>query len=138
MTIKINDIELAISFVSSGGSGGNIAMFCRKTGQIGWSSEEAGIDDIPEEAYDSDDWIAIPDTNDLDLGRNLVFRFIALHLPSEEDRVHDIFRRRGAYRQYKDFLEAKGMLQKWYDYEEEQRLKAINEWCEENDIPLTS
>ena len=136
--MKLSDIEDAVLFVSSSMYGENSAMLCKSTGEICWSSDTSDIDDIPEEAYESDDWIEIPHKNDLDLGRDLVFDFIAQNLPSEQDRVYHIFRRRGAYNRYKNFLEEKGLLQKWYNYENEQTSKAIKEWCQENNITLTA
>ena len=138
MPIKINDIDDALIFVNSSRLGENTAMLCRSTGQICYASEACDMDEIPEEAYDSDDWIEIPDSKELGLGRELVFEFVASHLPSEADRVRAIFKRSGAYRRYKDLLEAKGIIQQWYDFEEEEKLKAIEEWCEENDIVLSS
>ncbi|MCI5144027.1 MAG: hypothetical protein D3923_00535 [Candidatus Electrothrix sp. AR3] len=134
--MKLSDIEDGIMFVSSGMYGENSAMLCKSTGEICWSSDSSDIHDIPEEAYESDDWIDIPHCNDLDLGRDLVFRFVAQHLPSEEERIRNIFGRRGAYSQYKDFLEKKGRLQDWYDYENEHTLKAIKEWCQDKEIEI--
>jgi hypothetical protein len=135
--MTLSEIEDSIMFVSSGMYGENSAMFCKSTGEICWSSDSSDIHDIPEEAYESDDWIDIPHRNDLDLGRDLVFKFITRHLPSDQDRVYRIFQRKGAYGRYKDFLEEKGKLQKWYDYENDQTLKAIKEWCQDNDIKIT-
>jgi hypothetical protein len=36
----------------------------------------------------------------------------------------------------KDFLESKGMLQKWYDYEEKATEAGLRAWCKANDILL--
>lgn len=138
MPIELIDIDNALSFVSAAGVGENVAMLCKSTGQICFLSELCEIDEIPEEAYTSDDWVEIPHSNELDLGRDLVFDFVARHLPDEEERVYDIFGKAGAYRRFKDLLEAKGMIQEWYDFEEKERLKALEEWCEENGIILSS
>jgi len=135
--VKFGDIEEAVMFVSYGMYGDHCAMLCKRTGEICWSSEASDMDEIPEEAYGSEDWIDIPHKNDLDLGRDLAFEFIAQHLPSEQERVQHIFRRRGAYSRYKDFLESKGMLQAWYDFENEQTKQAIIDWCQDNDITVT-
>jgi hypothetical protein len=107
------DIELAIEFVShhSGVISDSYAMICKRTGQIHLSTDDGEFDEIPEKAYESDDWIEIPDRNQLDLGRELVFEFVARELPSEFDRVKQIFTRRGAYARYKDLLDERGMLQ---------------------------
>ena len=68
----------------------------------------------PEEVYYNDDCIKIPHKNDLDLGRDLVFEFVEQYLPGDLGRVRQIFRRNGAYKRYKDFLESRDFLQKWY------------------------
>jgi hypothetical protein len=51
-------------------------------------------------------------------------------------RVRDIFGRRGAYRRFKDFLETRSMLEKWYAFEEKATAEALRKWCEENGIEL--
>jgi hypothetical protein len=47
-----------------------------------------------------------------------------------------IFSRRGAYRRYKDLLEQKGLLDEWYDFEQQRTRQALLDWCEENGIEL--
>jgi hypothetical protein len=71
------------------------------------------------------------------LGRNLVFEFVEQFLPGDFERVRQIFRRGGAYRRYKDLLEDRGFLKKWYEFENTRQTEALREWCEENDIALT-
>ncbi|MFC1765792.1 UPF0158 family protein [Planctomycetota bacterium] len=48
-----------------------------------------------------------------------------------------MFSRRGAYGRSKDFLESMGMLQAWYDFDNEHTNQAIIEWCRENDFSLS-
>ena len=50
---------------------------------------------------------------------------------------HNIFRRAGAYSRFKYFLEERGLLQQWYDYENAVQREALQEWCEENGIKLS-
>ena len=97
----------------------------------------AGLDEISEEDWESDDSVEIPHKNDLDLGKRLVFDFVRANLPDDYDHVRRIFSRRGAYGRFKDFLESKELLQSWYDFEAEQQTRALRQWCEDNGIELT-
>jgi hypothetical protein len=49
-----------------------------------------------------------------------------------------MFRRRGAYRRFKDFLERKDLLETWYAYGDEQDAKALGKWCEAEGLSLGS
>ncbi|EFK05663.1 conserved hypothetical protein [delta proteobacterium NaphS2] len=112
-------------------------MLCKDTGKILYRSDMAGIDEIE----DKDDlvWdqcIGIPHKNDLDLGRNLVFEFVEEYLPDDYERVRKMFRRSGAYANYKALLERRGLLEKWYGFENSREAQALREWCKENEIEL--
>jgi len=52
------------------------------------------------------------------------------------NRVYSIFHRKGAYSRYKDLLERKGLLDEWYEYENERQKAALKEWCRENNIEI--
>lgn len=138
MSIKFSDLEDAFFYVSSASMYINQAILCKETGEIYYRSEYLGDDEdeIPEEIYDREDCIEIPHKNELDLGRNLVFEFIEAHLPDDLERIQQIFRRKGAYGRYKDLLEERGQLEKWYAFENARQTEALKEWCEENGIEL--
>ena len=102
-----------------------------------YGSEMAGIDEIEDE--DNLDWdqcIEIPHKNDLGLGKNLVFEFVEEYLPNDYERVRQMFRRKGAYSNYKALLERRGLLEKWYDIENSREEQALRRWCKENEIEL--
>ncbi len=132
-----DEFMTAFIFVSSEGYGMNTAIFCRETGQIYFRSELGDIDEIGDEDLDEYTCIEIPHKNDLGLGQDLVFEFVEAHLPGEYDRVWQIFGRRGAYRRFKDFLESKGLLERWYDFENQREELAMREWCRENEIEFS-
>lgn len=134
--VKYVDLELALAFVSSGAMLGNEAYLCRESGVIYWHSEFGDIDDELPNNVDSEQYIAIPDNNDLDLGKPLVLRFTAEYLPDRAPEVQAIFSRRGAYARFKDLLEHCGKLQQWYEYEAHEQKQALQAWCEENGIEL--
>ena len=134
--VKFSDIELAFEFVSYGAPSEHTALLDKATGQLHYHSEYGDFDEIPEAIWESDQSISIPHKTDLDLGNRLVFRFIRSVMPDEEERVRRFFSRRGAYARYKDWLESEDLLQQWYDFENAETVKALRQWCTENEIEL--
>jgi len=134
---KLSDILEAFHFVSGAPPGMLTAILCKDTGQIRYRSVEADLNEIDEEGIDWDAWIEIPHRNDLDLGQELVFEFVESVLPSDYERVQQIFRKRGAYRRFKDFLESKGLLDRWHDFENRRQEQALRRWVQENGIELS-
>jgi hypothetical protein len=86
--------------------------------------------------FDRDECIGIPHKVELGLGEGLVFEFLEEYLPDDYERVRKIFRRNGAYFRYKDLLNRRGVLEKWYEIEDARETEAIRQWCEENEIEL--
>jgi hypothetical protein len=66
----------------------------------------------------------------------LVYDFAATRLPDDYDRVRDMFRHRGAYRRFKEFLEHQDLLEAWQDYEHSKTLEALREWAQDKGIEL--
>ncbi len=135
--MKFSDLEDAFLFVAGDAPYLHTAMICVQTGQICLKSELGGFDEIPEEAYDSDSWRMIPHKNELGLGRDLVFSFVAQRIPADLDRVESIFNRRRAYSRFKDLLEKRGFLEEWYEFENSNQKEAILEWCRAEGIEVT-
>ncbi len=134
---SFSDIENAFMYVSSAMYGMNSAVLCRDTGKILYSSEMSGIDETEDEDdLDLDQCIEIPHKNDLDLGKNLVFEFVEEFLPDDYENVRQMFRRNGAYSRYKDLLERRGLLNKWYEIENSREEHALGKWCKENGIDV--
>lgn len=138
MAISFDDIENAFYFVSSDQEFTNSAFLCRETGEIFYDSGLIGPeDDFPEDIEDPDKYISIPHKNRLGLGKDLVIEFSSRYLPEEIDRVYSIFRKKGAYSKYKQLLDKKGLLDKWYEFEDERQKAALREWCNDNEIRIT-
>jgi len=135
MPVSFDDIENAFVFLSMDKQFMNNAYLNKETGEIYYTSEIGDSDELPEDIDDSK-YVSIPHPNDLDLGEELVFEFISQYLPEESDRVGRIFRKSGAYSRFKDLLSKKGLLDKWYDFEDEQNKNALKQWCLENDIKI--
>jgi hypothetical protein len=119
--VTFSEIQDAFLFVSSTEYGMHSAILYKDTGQIYYHSELGGIDDMDEEDLDWDMCIEIPHKNDLDLGQNLVFEFVERHSAVEYHSVQQIFQYHGAYRRFKDLLEQKGLLQSWYNFENQRQ-----------------
>lgn len=137
MKIKFKELEEAYEFVSFGEYGDHSALLDRSTGQIYLCSESGDLDEVPEDLWEAEHTIEIPHKNDLGAGSRLAFDFIRSHSPGDYGTVQRIFSKRGAYSRYKGLLESKGLLQDWYDYEEEAQRAALRKWCEDNEIELT-
>jgi len=135
MAISFDEIENAFFFVSMDQEYMHSAYLCKETGQIFYASEMGDSDELPED-IDDPKYISIPHRNNLDLGKALVIEFTSEYLPDELERVYSIFRSKGAYSRYKDLLESKGFLDKWYEFEDERQKVALKEWCRENSIEI--
>jgi len=135
--IKFSDIQDAFFFVSSAGYGLHTAILSKDSGQMYWRSEEGDLDETSDKDLPWDRCIDIPHRNDLGLGQELVFEFVAEHLPDESEHVQQMFRRRGAYAAFKDLLEVKGLLQSWYDFEHPREEQALRQWCDENELQVS-
>ena len=132
-TVSLDQLQNAMEWASSDFLD-NEAYICRQTGKIYWLAGDPGMideeEEIPEDIHNGDRYLPVPDKRDLDLGNQLAFDFATRYLAQYSDYVRDMFRRQGAYRRFKDFLERKDMLEKWYAYSDEQAAKALEEWCE--------
>lgn len=136
MKVSLSDIENAFFFVSMDQMFMHNAYLCKETGIIFYTSEMGDSDELPDDIDDQDKYISIPHKNELDLGKPLVIEFTSKYLPEELDRVYSIFRHKGAYSRYKDFLEQKGVIKDWYEFENKRQTVALKEWCKENNIEV--
>ena len=137
MPIKFNDIFDAFSFVSMGEMFMNSAILCLETGEVFYISDFGDSDELPDD-IDDPKYIEIPHKNELNLGRPLVLEFTAIHMPEDFDQVELFFQRRGAYAKFKNLLNTKGLLAEWYEFEEQEQVKALKEWCKDNGINIDS
>lgn len=130
MAVKFSDVLEGYEYTNFDTGGINQAFLDKETGKVYYYTDSGdNFEELPEDLDESDKYIEIPCKNDLDLGRNLVFDFAVQHLPDDANYIQDMFRRKGAYSQFRNFLEHKGAIKKWYDFENEQVEKALREWC---------
>ena len=131
-TVSLDQLQDAVEWVSSDFLD-NEAYISRQTGKIYWVAGDPGMideEEVPEDIHNADKYIPVPDKHYLDLGNQLVFDFTSQYLAERYDDVRDTFRRKGAYRRFKDILERQGLLEEWYRYSDDREAKALAEWCE--------
>lgn len=137
-TINYEELRNALEFVSADANGDEEAYVCLTTGNIYWISSEIDQEpDMPKDVETSDLYIAIPDKKDLWLGQDVAMSFIGQALPDDYNTVASYFRKKGAYRRFKDLLELRGQLVAWYAFENTATDQALLAWCEENGIELS-
>jgi hypothetical protein len=138
VAVKFKDIEEAFDFLNFSQMSDGEAYLEKETGKIYLYSDlmDDEQEELPDDIGDGDKYIALPDKNDLDLGKKVVFDFASAFLPDDIEHVDYIFSKKGAYSNFKQLLAKKDLLDKWYKYEEEAQKKALREWCEWNDIEL--
>ena len=139
MPVSFKEILGAFDFVSMGG-GEHQAFLCRQSGKIHWHSELSELDELegelPDDIEDDENYVAIPDKRELDLGKPLALDFASQFLPRDVDEVRRMFATRGAYASFKRLLAQKRALEQWYDFERKATERALREWCELNSIEL--
>ena len=136
--VVASELLLAFEIASMGEGSGNQAFISVNTGKTFIISDYMDPDaDIPDDLETSAEYLCLPDKRELGLGRDLVFSFIEVKLPTEWDVVRAFFRRRGAYARFKDMLASQGMLEEWYRYEETSTEEALRQWCEDNGLHMS-
>ena len=139
VNVNKDDLVMAIDMVSASESCGidSYAYVCTVTGKVwvtGFDDESLEDQDLASDLSDNPQYIMAPDKREMDLGRDLVFKFIGEELPNELERVYGFFRRRGAYGKYKRLLEQHQLLEQWHGHEEQEVERALERWCEANSL----
>lgn len=135
--VSYDKIRDAFDFVSFGRPSEHEAYLCLETGETHWHSDLGDDEEpLPEDIDEPAKYLSIPHKKDLDLGQRLALRFAQQHLPESYETIRAFFGRPGAYARLKDLLDARGLLQQWYDYEEAATDEALRQWCEDNGIAL--
>ena len=135
--INFDELRNAFEFVSSGPSSQHSAYICMDTGIIYWTSNVMELEEkVPDDIETSDRYIPVPHKNDLKLGQSLALSFIDQEIPHEYNFAASLFRKRGAYRRFKELLQSEGLLEKWFVFEANASDMALETWCKENNIVL--
>lgn len=137
LNVDFEELLNALEFVSANTIGDEEAYICQISGSIYWISSEIDLEpNTPEDIETSDLYIAVPQKKELGLGQDLAMAFIDQELPNDYNTVASYFRKKGAYRRFKDLLEERGQLEAWYAFENHATNQALLGWCAENNIQL--
>lgn len=136
--IKLSELIEASEFVSVSDLDEHQAYICKRTGRIISVSEGMDLEEEVEfpDDPDLDAYHMVPHRRDLDLGRRVALSFVAEELPAALDKARNIFSRKGAYRRFRQLLQATGTLDKWYAFEERATVAALEQWCDEVGVTL--
>jgi hypothetical protein len=133
-TIDLDDLENAMMLMGDTTDDAE-AWVKRSTGVVYVRSDLAGEeDDLPEDLGATDDYIAVPDARELDLGNELAFAFTRAEIPQHYERVREIFRKKGAYANFSRLLDASNVRDKWHKFRDEQTRQALRDWCREHGL----
>lgn len=137
LSVSFTEIRNAFEFVSSGSPAQHHAYINKDTGEIYWKSSVLTLEEeVPDDLETSSNYIEVPHKNELKLGQSFALSFIDQELPHEYNFVASLFRKRGAYRRFKDMLQYQGLLEKWYAFEAQASDDALIAWCQENGVNL--
>ena len=136
--VRFSELLDAFYFVSVDISYQHEAYINPATGAIFYVSPEIEDEsETPDDFETSDRYIAVPHKNDLNLGRDLVFSFVDDELPEHFETVAGFFRRKGAYRRFKDFLYRRDLLDKWHAFESRATENELRAWAKAQGIEFT-
>jgi hypothetical protein len=136
VSVEFGELRDAYQFASFAGTE-YAAYVSLETGKVYFVTGQEDLDaEVPDDIGVSDDYLALPDKRSLELGTRLVFAFALQVIPDEYDAIRDIFRRKGAYRRFKDFLNSNGWLEQWHEFEAKATDEALCAWCRDNGIEL--
>ena len=138
-SVNYNELRNAFEFVSSDSPSVQNAYISLDTGEIFWVSASVELEEtVPDDVTTSTRYLAVPHKNELQLGQKMALEFIDRALPDQYNTVASFFRKRGAYRRFKELLQAEGMLEPWFAYEANACDEELRIWCDENNIKLTN
>ena len=134
--VKFSEIVNAVEFVSGGELLDCVAYIDKSTGEVHLYADEYS-DEMPLDRVDVRYCVEVPSKRDLDLGTRLVFAFVDSVLEAAARvKVHEIFRSRGAYRRFRDFLVEIDALERWYVFESDAFRKAVQACVEDHGFEL--
>jgi hypothetical protein len=137
-SINYKDLRNAFEFVSSGSPATHAAYICMDTAHIYWVSSSLELEEaVPEDVETSARYLAVPHKNALHLGQKMALQFIDQVLPDDYNMVASFFRKRGAYRRFRELLQAQGLLEQWFAFEADACDNALLDWCQQRSIQLS-
>jgi hypothetical protein len=138
--ISLDVLIAAMFFVSDAHNPDAAAYLHRPSGEVYWRSDDELLDEfydgekLPEDVEHSPQYLSIPNKSELNVGKVLVFAFVARFIPHAYVEVAAIFRKPGPYRRFRDMLEEHGLLDQWRQFQDAGEKEAMRNWCRENGV----
>ncbi len=135
--VKVDFESLSMALMATG-SGITIgdAYVDRRTGEVHIPTDDPELSDVTDEMEESDDYIPIPSKLELGLGSRVAKAFAWHEVPEDGDAVSDMFRRKGGFARFRNWLIRRGKLDAWYAFEAEAEEEALRDWCEAHELTL--
>jgi len=117
------------------------------TEELRAAEEEQPLEDFPEWQHDAiriakdivetDHYLPLPDR--FEIHEYSIMERFCLSVDDEDirDDLCDAIRGRGAFRRFKDRIQAYGIAEDWYRYRDEALREIAMAWCEEHGISYT-
>jgi hypothetical protein len=134
-SVKLDELENAAILVDDG-EGSAHALVARDTGMIHLLNDEYMDEEapVPGDIEAGDAYVSVPAASTLGLGRELMFRFAAGHLPGDRERVRELFAKGDGYDRFARLVEERGVLAAWYRFREEETRIALEGWCRQHHL----
>jgi hypothetical protein len=135
--IKLDELENAAILVDDG-EGSTKALVARETGMIHLLNDEYMDEEapLPGDIEASGQYVTVPAASELGLGRELMLRFAASHLPGDRETVRELFERGDGYDRFARLLDERGVLDAWYRFREDETRTALARWCGQHGLQL--
>ena len=117
------------------------------TEELRAAEEEAPLEDFPDWQHDAiriakdmvetEHYLPLPDRFEINEYRMMERFCLSVDDDDLRDDLCDAIRGRGAFRRFKDRVQAYGMTEAWYRYRDAALREIAVAWCEEHGIPYT-
>ncbi len=137
VTVNADELEDAVLTVSDPDAPDE-GWVCLDTGAVYLRSDalDEELAPLPEDIDTSDRYVPVPRVGSLALGLELVFDFADAALPDDAERVREMFKRAGGYREFSELVEQKGLSGHWHVFREAQTRAVLGAWCEQHGLQL--
>lgn len=138
MIFNVKELVDAFETASLASRGDIQALLDKASGKIYFHApdDDSGCwDALPEDADNAEKYLLLPHKDELVYEKTLIFRFVGQHCPAQQvEEVEAIFRRKGAYGNYRRFLDRNGLLDHWYAFRDAHIQAAFLAWCQDNGL----
>jgi hypothetical protein len=149
--VKLKDIIEGLAFLTDEGTSylntttGEVVSITDE--ELRAAEEDEPLEDFPEWQHDAiriakdivetDHYLPLPDR--FEIHEYSIMERFCLSVDDDDlrDDLCDAIRGRGAFRRFKDSIQAYGIAEEWYRYRDAALREIAMAWCEEHGIPYT-